>query len=123
MSWLNVSQIYFNFTVGTASGVFVIVNTVSKYITNKIQRSIENDIKAKYPRQKLNIDFKLIDTEDAPGKIYLIDLVTRERFWIASASTFRDLDYHWSDVQRIQKNEFNKYDEGPAILTRGIPGT
>ncbi len=123
MGWLNVSQIYFNFMVGTASGAFVIAKGVSNYLSSRRQRGLETDIKTKYPREKLNIDFKIVDTEDAPGKIYLIDFGSKKRHWISSASTFRDLDYHWSDVERIKKDEFNKYSEGQAILTRGIPGT
>jgi hypothetical protein len=123
MTVLDTSQIFFNFAVGTASGVFVIFNTGSKLWSSHKQKSIEVDVKKKYPRDKMNTLFQLIDTEKAPGKIYLIDLESKRRHWISSSSTMNDLGFHWSDVIRISDTDFNKYEEGTAILTSGVQGT
>jgi len=122
-NWLNGSQIFFNLAVGISSGVFVGLKTVSKFINDNKQKRVEIDARKDFPREKLNTRFLLVDTAEAPGKIYLIDKDKKTRHWIASASTMQDLNYHWSDVNRISKAEFDKYKEGAAILTSGVPGT
>lgn len=123
MSSLETSQIFFNWAVGIASGAFVIAKAIANGFRFIKNRSIETDFKKKYPRDDLGKTFRLVDTEEAPGKIYLLDTKSKKRHWISSASTMRDLNYHWTDVERIPKSDFDKYKEGAGILTSGIQGT
>ena len=85
--------------------------------------SYKNRLKKQYPREKLNKTYKLVDTDKAPGKIYLINLKNNEIYWIASSSTFNDLNFSWDDVERISIEEFKSYKERNRILIKGSAGS
>ena len=125
MDWKLTSEIFYNFAIGLGAiggGVFVgAKGMVEFWKSRNIQVSISK-IKKRYPRSELNKSFRLVDTEEAPGRVYLLDTKTRKRHWIQSGATLLDLDFYWSDFKRIATDEFNKFDEETPILTRGEPG-
>jgi hypothetical protein len=122
-NWLNGSTIFFNIAVGVSTGAFVIIKTSADIIGDHNKRRVKKSIRKEFPRAKLGNGFLLVDTDEVPGKIYLIDIGQDTRRWIASSSTMQDLDFQWSDVQRISNDEFNKYKEGAAIFTSGVRGS
>lgn len=124
--WKTVSEIFNNFAIGLAAitgGIWAGIKAGIEFVSSKKRSSYKDDIKKRYPKEKLNKTFKIVDYANAPGKLYLVDLEKREKYWIQSASTLLDIGFFWDDAQRITVEEFNKYKEGPAILTVGVPGT
>jgi hypothetical protein len=85
-----------------------------------LRRKIRN-YRLKFPRVNLNKTFKLVDTDTAKGYIYLIDLEKRKKYWIQSAPTYLEMNFHWKDFQTINSTEFESYSEGEPILLRGDP--
>ena len=122
MNFVDISQAYFNIAVGTATGSFVIAKGITGYINHRKAKTLLSQFKKRYPRKKINKTFQLVDTERTPGKIYLLDFKNKKRLWISSSSTFNDLDFHTTDVDRIELIKFDKYKEGAAIWTRGVKG-
>jgi hypothetical protein len=110
---LNASQIFVNFALG-----------ISALIGLSIFRgkTAEQKYHSRYPVEKINETFKLVDTEEAPDKIYLVDLKDKSKRWIKSSKTFLDLGFYWDQVVRITKKEFGSYTEKPGIFISGIPG-
>ena len=120
------SEIFNNFTVGLSAcvavflGIFSIFKLIPDYLKNQKKKNVVETLRNHFPREKLNKTFKLVDTERAQGKIYLIEKDVR--YWIQSSPTFLELNFFWDDVKRITVKEFETYKEGPGILTSGTPG-
>ena len=124
--WKTISEIFNNFAIGAAAiagGFWAGIKASIEYITSRKKSLYKDEIKKRYPREKLNKTFKIVDHEKAPGKLYLVDLKKKEKYWIQSAPTLLDLGFFWDDAQRISEAEFNKYQEGTGILTLGSPGS
>lgn len=119
------SEIFYNFLagIGTFFAGFAGLIGLLQLIKYSKRESYKNRLRKQYPKEKLNILFKLVDTDKAPGKIYLVNLRKKEKYWIASASTLTDLNFFWDEVKRIQQEEFNNYKEGEKLLTSGTPGS
>lgn len=123
--WKLRSEIFYNFAVGLGAiggGIFIAMKGIIAFLKKKAQGLPIRKIKKKYPREKMNRTFKLVDTEKVPGKVYLLDLKDGKRYWIQSGPTFLDLNFFWDDFVRIEQTEFDKYKEGTPILTSGDPG-
>lgn len=121
-----ISEIFNNFAIGSAAiagGIWAGLKAFIEFATSKKKSSYGDEIKKRYPREKLNKTFKIADHAKAPGKLYLVDLKKKEKYWIQSAPTLLDIGFFWDDAQRIPEEEFNKYKEGPGILTLGSPGS
>ncbi len=116
-SWKMVSEIFLNFVLGISSLVGVVVGAPALLKMIKVNR-----LRRQYPVDKLGIDFKLVDTDKAPGKIYLIEIHTRAKRWIESSGTFLDLRFYWDKVERISQEEFDSYEQRDGILTTGKRG-
>lgn len=124
--WTAISEIFRNFAIGLGAlggGLFVGLKFVVEFILSIKKISYKAKFHKLYPREKLNDVFKIVDTERGLGKLYLVDLKKKEKYWIQSATTLLDLNFFWDDAKRISQEEFDSYREGPAILTSGEPGT
>ena len=121
----DISEIFYNFAVGigTLSGVFAAYKLIQEWFISKSKQKMIDRLKKLYPRSELNISFLVADTARAPGKIYLIDIKKRQKYWIQSSSTYLDLGLFWDDFKRISEDEFDSYKEGVSILTSGAPGS
>jgi hypothetical protein len=122
---LDNSQIFNNLAIGVGAlvgsvGVFKIM---SDYVSlRKKQRAIQK-YQRLYPREKIDKDFKIVNSPITRGKFYILNCNTLKRHWIESSQTFLELDFFWDDTKEITEDEFNEYSEGPGILTSGVPGS
>jgi len=125
-SWKTFSEIFNNITIGFAAIAGIlwgIIKGISEFIKSKKKKSYRDSIKKLYPRERINEIYKIVDHEKAPGKLYLVDLNKKEKYWIQSGPTLLDLGFFWDDARRISEKEFESYKEGPGILTVGTPGS
>lgn len=125
-NWKVISEIFNNVAIGLAAiggGFWAIIKGISEFVSTKKKNSYRDSFKKLYPREKLNKTFKIVDNGKAPGKLYIIDLEKKEKYWIQSGPTLLDLGFFWDDAVRISEDEFSKYEEGPGILTVGTPGS
>ncbi len=137
---LNISQIFYNFTVGLglllAGGVSIKalvewrIGVNEKRKKEDEQRKKEDEqrkkeikkndkileLKAKYHKKEAGITFQLIKSSAKQGYIYLLDLTTNIKHHVGSSSTFHALDYNSSMVKRLSPEEFNKIKTGGKIL-------
>lgn len=113
-----ISEIFYNIAtgIGTLFAGFAGFIGLREYFKYRHIETIKNKLRRLYPREKLNKTFKLVDTEKKRGKIYLVDLEKKEKYWIASGSTFTDLNFYWDDRKTISQQEFDSYPEGNWIL-------
>lgn len=126
LDWKYTSEVFYNFAVSLGAiggGIFAGTKVIVEFILTRQRGSYKNKFKKLYPRESIGVIFKVVDTDKAPGKLYLIDLKKKERYWIQSSNTLLDLNLFWDDAKRISEAEFEKYKEGPAILTSGTPGS
>jgi len=123
--WKTVSEIFNNIAIALAAisgGIWAGLKAFIEFVSSRRKSSYKNEMRKRYPREKLNETFKIVDHEKSPGKLYLIDLKKKEKYWIQSGPTLLDIGFFWDDAQRISEEEFHKYKEGPGILTVGTPG-
>lgn len=120
-----ISEIFYNLTagVGILFAGFAGFIGLKEYFKYKQTEALKNKFRKLYPREKLNKTFKLVDIEKKRGKIYLVDLKKKEKYWIASGSTFIDLNFYWDDRKTISQQEFDSYSEGDWILISGRQGS
>ena len=116
------SEIFYNLLVGTAAGVFVIFQAISKLIKIIGNFLYKRNIRKIYPREKLKKTYKIIYSNSSGGRLYLADQVKPTKYWIASAPTLLDLGFTWDDAERVDDAAFNAYPTGPRILTSGKEG-
>ncbi len=124
---LYISKIFYNFAVevGAIMGGIVGLKLISEYFSSKKTAAIIENYKKQYPKEKLNIDFRLFYSPylGTMGKVYLCDDKTKIKHWIASAQTLTDLGFFWDDVGHPPSIEkFGKYQEGNEIFTGGKKG-
>lgn len=125
-SWKTLSEIFNNFAIGLAAMAGIlwgIIKGITEFVKMRKKNSFKDNIRKMYPRERINKIFKIIDHEKAPGKLYLLDLNKKEKYWIQSGTTLLDLGFFWDDANRISEKEFESYKEGPGILTVGTPGS
>jgi hypothetical protein len=117
---VEVSQIFTNIAVGFGA----IVGTY--FGTNELRARIKTSrLKKRFPSSRVDIDFKIVDTSEAKGKLFIIEDDEMKRFWIQNYSTYADLGFIGLPRSRISAKELEKYSEPdkPVVLTRGQPGT
>lgn len=116
----NWSQIAANIILSIGAIVGIYFGAGELRARRKISR-----LKKKFPLSQIGQDYKLVDTPGAPGKIYIVELRSKKRYWVQNSSTFADLGFIGHTVTRMPQKELNSYKESdkPRILTRGVSGT
>ena len=119
------SQIFYNFAVGFGAivGSLAGIKLIFDYLSQKKKREYVNEIKKLYPPRKLDLTFKIVHSPKLKGKLYLLDFLSKNRYWIQSSQTLTDLGFFWDSAGEITQEEFDKYMECCPLLTIGEPGT
>lgn len=76
----------------------------------------------KYPINEYGNKFRIIESENAPGAIYLYDLVTLHKHHIWNMKTDYDLGWQVFKRERLPENEFHSTLIGDPIRTTGELG-
>ena len=71
--------------------------------------------KKKFPIDKLDIDFKVVQSERLPGTIYIHDLKNSTKHWIVNPETLRALELSYDDVNTLTVAQFEKLSRGDNI--------
>ncbi len=92
-----------------------------------ISREIEKDRKIKeyskrYPHDKFNTDWEIIESEKFPGAIYLLDKKVQTKHHILNMKTVYDLGWHIYPRKTIENSSFQSYKVGDRIRTQGEAG-
>lgn len=78
------------------------------------------ELRRKYPREGLDKDFMIADTDEAPGTWYILDDRGNTRHWIETMETMLDMGFWPGNGKRVTKEKFNKYSENQSLLTRRV---
>lgn len=81
----------------------------------KTQNQININWIKRFPSIKLNKGFKIIQSDQYPGVLYIWDLKNKTRHWIVSPKTLRSLALSYADVQTVKDGEFRKIKRGDNI--------
>jgi hypothetical protein len=119
------SEIFYNFAVGIGAlgGLFAVYKLFDEWRNEKVKREKIEQLRKIYPASELGHGYKIADSVEDRGVIYIIDLRNSKKHWIQSSSTFVDLGFDWRKVEHITADEFRVYHEGDPILTSGTPGS
>ncbi len=117
------SEIFSNFAVGLGAlgAASTGIKIVYDWLIDKSNQKKLIRFREIYPPQELGKGYRIADSVALPGKIYIIDLRTRQKRWIQSSSTFIDLGFNWGAIEHMSVNEFDSYVEIKPILTSGKP--
>lgn len=85
--------------------------------SEKKQKEIQQlkKYKERYPRRLLKKDFKLIRSSSNSDPVYILDLVTKTKYWIKDQTTRKELGFRPDDVEEIDDETFKTYKEGDEI--------
>jgi len=81
----------------------------------KTNNKLVVDWSNRFPTEKLNKDFEVIQSDQMQGVIYVFDKKNNKKHWIVDPETLRALGLNYSDVKTIQNNEFEKINRGDNI--------
>ncbi|KKQ95653.1 MAG: hypothetical protein UV74_C0013G0244 [Candidatus Woesebacteria bacterium GW2011_GWB1_43_14] len=95
----------------------------SSYFRDELarKRSIKY-YREKYPINEYGNKFRIIESENAPGAIYLHDLVTLHKHHIWNMKTVYDLGWQVFKRERLPEDEFHSILIGDPIRTTGELG-
>lgn len=85
------------------------------------KRSIEH-YRKKYPPENYKKKFRIIESEESPGAIFLLDLDTLHKHHIWNMKTVYDLGWQLYERESLPNKEFLSYLIGDPIRTRGDLG-
>lgn len=85
------------------------------------KRAIEY-YRKKYPPEKYQKTFRIIESEDGPGAIFLLDLETLHKHHIWNMKTVYDLGWQLYKRESLPNEDFLSYLIGDPIRTRGDLG-
>ena len=85
------------------------------------KRSIEF-YRKKYPPEKYEKTFKIIESQNGPGAIFLLDLESSHKHHIWNMKTVYDLGWQLYKREALPNEEFLSYLIGDSIRTRGDLG-
>jgi len=85
------------------------------------KRSIEH-FRKKYPSEKYKKTFKIIESENEPGAIFLLDIKSKYKHHIWNMKTVYDLGWQIYERESIPNDKFLSYKSGDPIRTRGELG-
>ena len=108
-----------------AIGIAVLITAYfgSSYFREELSRkkSIEY-FRKKYPPEKYKKTFKIIESEEARGAIYLLNMESLYKHHIWNMKTVFDLGWQQYDREALPKEKFLSYISGDPIRTRGDLG-
>jgi hypothetical protein len=85
------------------------------------KRSIEH-YRKKYPPEKYKKTFKIIESKEDKGAIFLLDMESLHKHHIWNMKTVYDLGWQTYERESLPKEEFLSYLLGDPIRTRGDLG-
>ncbi|OGE36923.1 hypothetical protein A3B45_00565 [Candidatus Daviesbacteria bacterium RIFCSPLOWO2_01_FULL_39_12] len=85
------------------------------------KRAIEY-YRKKYPPEKYQKTFKIIESEDGPGAVFLLDLESLHKHHIWNMKTMYDLGWQLYKRESLPNEKFLSYLIGDPIRTRGDLG-
>lgn len=108
-------------TIGLAALLTVYFG--SSYVREEISRKRAIEFyKSKYPPEKYKKTYRIIESEDAPGAIYLHDLVSLHKHHIWNMLTVYDLGWQSYPRESLKNSDFLSILNGDSIRTRGDLG-
>lgn len=108
-----------------AIGIAALITTYfgSSYLRDELSRKRSiNYYKKKYPPENYKKTFRIIESEDAPGAIFLHDLESLHKHHIWNMKTVYDLGWQTYKRETLPKEEFLSILLGDPIRTRGDLG-
>lgn len=87
----------------------------------KKERQRELDIKRwkeLYPPENYLKTYRVIQSDEAPGVLYVQDLPKGPKHWIANPETLRDIDMDYSQAETVSRDKFRKIPSAGNINTR-----
>ena len=82
----------------------------------------EEYYRKKYPPEKNQKTFKIIESEDGPGAVFLLDLESLHKHHIWNMKTMYDLGWQLYKRESLPNEKFLSYLIGDPIRTRGDLG-
>jgi hypothetical protein len=109
LDWVRASQVFYNFFVGVAAGVLIVLPQIRR--SRKIR-----SFRKQYPLQEQGKMWRLIAI---PGfaPIYVHDLQKGLRHHVANGETFVDLHFDWNSVRPVSQEECDRIPLGDPINT------
>lgn len=108
-----------------AIGIAVLITAYfgSSYFREELsrKRAIEY-YRKKYPPEKYQKTFKIIESKDGPGAIFLLDLESLHKHHIWNMKTVYDLGWQLYKRDSLPNEDFLSYLIGDPIRTRGDLG-
>lgn len=87
------------------------------------RRRTIKEFREKYAPDKHGKTYKLIESEKAPGAIFLLDLVTKKKHHIWNMKTMYDLGWQtFLPAEQLKDEKFKVISTGEPIRTRGELG-
>lgn len=95
----------------------------SSYVREEISRKRAIEFyKSKYPPEKYKKTYRIIESEESPGAIYLHDLESLQKHHIWNMLTVYDLGWQSYPRESMKHTDFLSIINGDAIRTRGDLG-
>jgi hypothetical protein len=109
--------------VAIGSAALLTVYFGSSYVREEISRKRAIEFyKSKYPPEKYKKKYRIIESENAPGAIYLHDLESLHKHHIWNMLTVYDLGWQSYPRESLKHSEFLSILNGDPIRTRGDLG-
>lgn len=74
----------------------------------------------RYPIDKIDKEYKLVETKEVKGKWWLIDLTNETRHWVRNLETARDMGWSYDMLSEVKEKDIKKYPVGEHINTRDL---
>lgn len=118
------NAIFDNFNkVAIGSSALIAAYAGSLYFINEFQRKRLIDMyRKRYAVDNYEKKWKIIVREDRTGEPHVLDIDKKIKHHIWNMKTIYDLSWQFYDREPVKKNEFDSYDIGDSIRTRGDLG-
>lgn len=106
--------------LGAFLGAFGGLKVFLDWRASKQKEDYLKELRKKYPREGLDKDFLIADTDKSPGTWYILDKRSNTRHWVETMETMLDMGFWPGNGKRVSKETFNNYSESHSILTRRV---
>ena len=86
------------------------------------RRRLISKYRKMYPRSEYGTEWKQIVREDRVGEPHILDLEKKVKHHIWNMKTIYDLGWQFYDREKVEKGQFDSYEIGDFIRTRGDLG-
>ena len=118
------NAIFDNFNkVAIAISALIATYAGALYFINEFQRKRLIDLyRKRYPLDNYRKKWKIIVREDRTGEPHVLDINKKIKYHIWNMKTIYDLSWQFYDREPLKRHEFDSYNTGDPVRTRGDLG-